>query len=299
MKYYGKAKQVADQIVENFKAGNLPAALAQVFIHRDDDVPCRAWSWSNQMVTALVGRTHDARGFKQWQRVGRKVNKGAKAFHILAPCLRTIEEEEEVSPGQTRKTERQIVVGFRSVPVFRIEDTSVSNHHLWDKASKASVEAQAWIQALPLVGVAKAWGLDVTTYNGAKAGAKGYYKHGTAIALGVENLSTWAHELVHAADFRTGKLVKSSGQNKGNEVVAEFGGAIVLNMLGLECDADLGGAWEYITSYCDGERAKVVKYIVKMIDRTCEAVELIWSEAEKVEPETVEEVAAEVAGLFG
>jgi len=29
--------------------------------------------------------TEDARGFRQWQKVGRRVKKGAKAFYILAP----------------------------------------------------------------------------------------------------------------------------------------------------------------------------------------------------------------------
>ena len=72
----------------------LPKALAPVFIRRKDNVPCRAWSWSNQRITALFGHS-DARG----------------------------------------------------------------------------------------------------------------YRHGQVIALGVQNLSTWCHEMVHAADDRLGKLI--------------------------------------------------------------------------------------------
>ena len=50
MQYYGKAESVAGRILDVFKTGNVPKALAPIFIHRDDDgVPCRLWSWSNQL----------------------------------------------------------------------------------------------------------------------------------------------------------------------------------------------------------------------------------------------------------
>src|ERR1700759_3921205 len=89
MKYYGNAEQVAQKIVEAFKTGSLPKALATVFVHRKDNVPCRAWSWNNQLLCILQG-TQDARGMKQWNTVNRFVRKGSKAFHILVPLMRTI-----------------------------------------------------------------------------------------------------------------------------------------------------------------------------------------------------------------
>jgi len=73
--------------------------------------------------------------------------------------------------------------------------------------------------------------LTVTTYGDAeRVGAAGYYRPGQAIALAVENLATWAHELVHAADDRRGELQK--GADIDREIVAEFGGAVLLRCLG-------------------------------------------------------------------
>jgi hypothetical protein len=83
-KFYGKAEEAANRIVDSFRSGNLPKSLAPVFIRRNDDIPCRKWSWNNQLITALAGHD-DARGFRQWKQVGRSVKKGEKSFSILAP----------------------------------------------------------------------------------------------------------------------------------------------------------------------------------------------------------------------
>ena len=79
MKYFGRAEAVAEKIVEAFKTGNLPKALAPVFVQRKDGVPCRAWSWGNQLLCVLAG-TQDARGIKQWNAVGRKIKRAPSAL---------------------------------------------------------------------------------------------------------------------------------------------------------------------------------------------------------------------------
>ena len=57
------------------------------------------------------------------------------------------------------------------------------------------------MNSLPLIEVARAWGLNVDAYNGLNSAAKGKYVRKTAIAVGVKNLATWDHELIHAARF--------------------------------------------------------------------------------------------------
>ena len=70
MKFYGKAEESAKVILEAFRNPNsLPKPLAQVFIHREDNVPCRSWSWRNQLLVALQGYK-DARGFRQREEAG-------------------------------------------------------------------------------------------------------------------------------------------------------------------------------------------------------------------------------------
>ncbi len=98
----------------------------------------------------------------------------------------------------------------------------------------------AWLESLPVRDVAESWGLSVDAYNGRGGAALGRYRHGTSIALGVENLSTWAHELVHAADDRLGQL-KERGQHWRSETVAELGGAILLEILGHDVESDRRG----------------------------------------------------------
>lgn len=59
--------------------------------------------------------------FKQWkERHGRTVSKGEKAIWILAPRTRRIEEEDENGD----RTQRTIVTGFTTVPVFNITQTA-------------------------------------------------------------------------------------------------------------------------------------------------------------------------------
>jgi len=113
-----------------------------------------------------------------------------------------------------------------------------------------------------------------------------------AIALGVENFATWAHELVHAADYKAGKLVER-GQHWRSETVAELGGAILMRCLGYETEADLGGAWKYISKYALGADIKPLKACLDVLDRTCNAVALILATADELAAESDTDVASE------
>ena len=269
MHFYGKAAESAQRILELFKTGNVPTALAPIFIRRDDDAPCRRWSWRNQLLTALSG-FHDARGFRQWQEVGRHVRKGERAFHILVPLSKTVSETDDAG----NKSRRSFVYGFKGAAVFGLEQTD------GEALPGLDVETQRFMDALPLLSVARSWALSVTAYNGKGARALGFYKHGQAIALGVQNVATWAHELVHAADDRRGKLSGSSKLSR--EVVAELGGAVLLACLGRESDADYGGCWEYVTSYAKREDKEPVTVCERLLSRTCEAVALILKTADEL-----------------
>ena len=217
MQFYRKAESAASQILEAFQTGNLPQALAPIFIRRKDNVPCRAWSWSNQLLAALNG-TSDARGYRQWQEVGRQVKKGEKSFPILVPIVRKRTTENRET-GQEEET--TYLAGFTSAPVFGIEQTE------GDPLPAPDPEVATWLDSLPLLKVAREWGLSIDAYNGRPGAPLGKYRHGRGIALGVQNLSTWAHEMCHAADDRLGNL-RERGQHWRSETVAELGGAILL-----------------------------------------------------------------------
>ena len=270
MKFYGQATETASKILEAFQSGNVPAALANVFIRWDDGSPCRKWSFSNQLLTAIAGHD-DARGFRQWQEVGRSVKKGEKSFQILVPLSKKFEREYE--SGETEAG--YAVYGFKTAAVFGCDQTE-------GDPIPAREESRKFIDSLPLIEVASEWGLRVATYCGDERGPAGKYAPGTAIALGVENLSTWAHELIHAADDRNQGGLKA-GQQLDQEVVAEFGGAVLLEMLGMADASDRGGCWQYVAAYAAAAKKEPLAVCQILLDRTCKAVALIMETAAKIE----------------
>lgn len=85
------------------------------------------WSANNRMLAALqmAQRGNDLSnlhmmGFRQWEKLGRKVNKGAKAVWILGPITRKVIDEDE----NGREVERHRVVGFKPIAVFDVSDTN-------------------------------------------------------------------------------------------------------------------------------------------------------------------------------
>jgi hypothetical protein len=183
-----KVQEVTQQILAAFESGKLPAALAQTFLVFSDS-PCARWSITNRMIMAIHGYG-DARGFRQWQEVGRSVRKGEHAFYILGPVM---VKAKKADPGRGIEVGDMICAGFTGIPVFGYEQTEgepLPHEH----------DHRSFIETLPLVEVARAWGLDVGI--GSLPGTLGTYLPGQRIDLSVRNLSTWAHELVHHAASR-------------------------------------------------------------------------------------------------
>ena len=275
--YFGKAENAAHAIVKAFASGNVPSALAQVFVKGMAERHCSKYSFMNQFLVAIHGYS-DCMGFKQWLKVERNVKKGEKAFSILAPVMRKIDDK---ATGD-KKT---ICIGFKGIQVFGYEQTE-------GKPRVDNPNAVDFLEKLPFLKVAKSWGLDVSAYNGAEGQALGCYSMGNSINMGVENLSTWAHELAHASDDRLGNLKPSRKDRSMDEVVAEFAGAVLLKMIGKDEEADLGGAFDYIQSWASRDNMKIEDACRKVLGRVCNIVELIVNAQEDVETIEAESVEA-------
>ena len=264
-----RVSAIAQDILTAFESGELPRALAQLFIHRKVEVPSRHWTWTNRLVAIRKGHVYAA-GFRQWQALGRSVKKGEHAFHILAPRIARAKEDDldrGVKEGDPQ------TIGFLAVAVFGLSQTE-------GDALPGMGNESEFIDRLPLVEVARSWGLEVSLYAHEDAPDRlGYFASGRGIGLGVENLSTWAHELVHAADDRRGARVMKS---LAAEVVAEFGGAILLEALGFTTESDRGGAYEYLRHFCEKEKRSLLGACTELLDRTCACVALILEEAEQL-----------------
>ena len=140
-----KAHLCLQRIVDLFKSGNVPKALAVVTIPPQAGIPSAKWSLSNRLLQFLAD-TSDARGYRQWQQAGRQVNKGAKSLHILGPKTQKITKTDET--GQ--ESERVVVVGFYSIPVF-ISTYSISTNRQRKRIvfSPSTSWISSWLHAAP------------------------------------------------------------------------------------------------------------------------------------------------------
>ena len=276
--------QVTAEILQAFRTGRLAEPLAQSFLHHG--LHCERWSLNNQMVVHLLGHG-DAATYAQWQAMGRHVKRGCKAFYLMRPHALVVHKVDD-DTGE----ERAVQVGIRGFgwfPVHAYEDTVPIPDFPGDVYSLEALtdERKAFVASLPLVEVAQSWGIHVTTYRGRNGGSLGWAIPGMSIGLGVANLSTWTHELVHQAEHRLGTLTLSRGQDRDNEIVAELGGAVLLTLLGHQTDADWGGAYRYIQSYAkakDGEA--LLPEVLRVTGRMAAALKLILDTAEAIQTTT-------------
>ena len=232
-----KVKQALESILKRFKNGDIPEVIAYSTFPIPN-IPASKWSLLNRMLMFIAG-TNDARGFRQWQQVGRHVRKGAKAFTILAPRFVKKQAEDE-------EKEKILLVGFLSVPVFRVEDTE----------GEPLDYQQIELPELPLIEVAQRWGMSVEAIPGNYHYIGCFSQEGRKIALATEEESVFFHELAHAAHQRIlGELKR--GQDWRQEIVAELSSAVLCSIVG-KTSKHLGNQYQYIERYA--EQAKLTPW---------------------------------------
>jgi hypothetical protein len=260
-----KVDAVLNGIVDLFTEGDVAKAVA-IATFPIPDIPLAKWSLRNRVIAMIAG-TGDARGFRQWESVGRCVQKGKRAFYILAPLLVKSKTGEVDKNGKPR----MVCIGFKAVPVFRASDTE------GDPINYPKHE----LPAHPLSEVAEAWGIDVQTA-GFSGHAYGWTDGKGNITLCTPNERTFFHELGHCADARTHKL--KGGQDAVQEIVAELTAATLARLVGREMPND-GRSREYVAGYARklypnlSDADAMRKACERVLARTCKAVEAILKAA--------------------
>lgn len=203
-----------DKVLSVMASGELPVLIARHLLEGGNK-PMDSWSFCNQMICLCCGTT-DARGFRQWQEVGRQVKKGSKAFHILAPRMVKDKENED----------EKIRVGWLSIPVFRYEDTEGADILYPDFTPP---------QPPPLIEVAQEWHVSVTyDYIGGNYGHFVHSKWNTEnpgrIVLASHDEVVFFHELAHAAQKQLGIIQQLS--KPAREISAELTAAVLGELYG-------------------------------------------------------------------
>lgn len=254
-----RVQQATQALLEAWESGDMPEAIQRSTIARQvGDRPCEQWSLGNYLITLFSG-TQDARGFRQWEKAGRKVKKGSKALYILGPCMVKKRDEktgEDVS----------ILVGFKSIPVFRLEDTE------GDPVEIPNYEPPA---QPPLAQVAEQWGLKVS-YGPATGDFYGWY-NGKQIHLASHDVEVFFHELTHAAHDRIGAKKAKPGQDPHREIVAETAAAVLARLYGYP--GREVNARSYVAYYAGCEPKKVAQQVMKHLGDIQKCLELILTTA--------------------
>jgi antirestriction protein ArdC len=252
-------------LLRMFESGEMPEAITRTFIEASKyDKPSNKWSLGNKLLM-LAAETGDARGYDQWQKVGRNVRKGAKAFYIFGPLTRKLERKNEET-GE--KEEKVIITGFHVIPVFRYEDT--------EGKELPEVNNYEPKQLPPLYEVAERFGLSVL-YSPKLERVWGYYSPAqNKIVLHTQQEKTLFHELGHAvhAKFATLKV----GQDAEQEIIAEFVACVLCNLYGIE--GFESHAYRYISGYAETENPQMmVQKLMKVLAEVEQCLKLILENA--------------------
>ena len=255
-----KVKQVLNVILEKFKSGEIPEAIAMASFPIPD-IPSSRWSFTNRTLMFLAG-TADARGFRQWKRANRWVKKGAKAIYILVPCFKKQIDDETGD-------EKEVLRFFKTSPVFMYEDTE------GESLDYENIE----LPRLPLLEKAKQWGISVKAIPG-NYRFRGYYspeRH--EIALATPEEKTFFHELAHASHEKIKGSLKN-GQDPLQEIVAELSAQALCRLVGKQTNDTTGNSFRYIERYAEELSMTPHTACLKVLGETEKVLNLILNGAQ-------------------
>ena len=208
-------------------------------------------------------------GYKKWQSLNRQVMKGQKCIDILAPIFKKIEEEITKADGSKELKEKQVLTGFRTVPVFDISQTK--GEELPTICEKLTDSVDGFLELLNKL---ETLSPVAVTYEDITGGASGYFspteekivvKHDLPELQKVKTLThEISHAILHCIDGDEEKTDRST-----KEVEAEAVAYTVLQYLGLDSsDYSFG----YIAGWAGDKDVPQLKQSLDTIRRTANTI---------------------------
>ena len=223
------------------------------------DIPQKHWSMMNQYIAVMEGY-FDARCYNDWRKVGRWVKAGEKAFHIVKPIKKTIEDDDG--------NKVQLLIGYGLQPEFGYEQTD-------GKPLEYMEELEKKVRVNPdMVKVANAIGVTVKTSIAYHGEGACYVPFTKEIRISSDGDEVIYHELAHAVDYY---LHEKDGLGSTNmkEVVAEYSSAVLARHFNPDSKIEISK--HYISSWAKKdlivameEAFKRVSDIVNFILTVCE-----------------------------
>lgn len=246
-------REATENLLAMFKSGQMPEAVAWTLIQPKggDRRPCLNWSLGNKILILSSG-TVDARGYRQWQQVNRQVKKGAQAIWILAPLVKKVRN---TKAGE----EEPVVLGFRPVPVYRLEDTQgdpLPAQQDYEPESKP-----------PLFEAAEKLGLEVR-YEPFHADYLGSYNpNKKRIVLAATDPVVLYHEMAHAVHHKLMGLDKSKREEA--EIIAETSAAVLCQIQGITGYESQAFAYleDYTKKMKEDDSLKVIMKVLSAIEK--------------------------------
>ena len=252
-----RANSELEKIVQLFSTTQLPGFCAKALISAPEK-PSSKWSLGNQILMLLAG-TDDARGYRQWQEAGRHVRRGSKAFYILGPIY-VKKRLESADPNEDEEIE--VLVGFRGIPVFGVEETEGAELPTYKPRDPP-----------PLLDLAERFGMRVN-YLRLSAGVLGMTDYERQIiTLATEDWTTFFHELAHAL-HRSFEPKTGHGQEPEAETIAQLVAATLARLYGKPDD---GFSWAYIANQAKSSSPRQVGSLcMRVLDRAKRVLGLIY-----------------------
>jgi hypothetical protein len=251
-----RATAELDKIVALFSTTQLPDLCAKALINAPGK-PSSKWSFGNQLLMLLAG-TEDARGYRQWGDVRRYVRKGSKAFYILGPVF----IQKRLDNSEPSEEEIDVLVGFRAIPVFKLEDTD-----------GAELPTYTPRDPPPLLDVAGKFGMKVN-YLRLSAGVYGLTDYERQIiTLATEDWTVFWHELAHAI-HRSYEPKTGHGQEPEAEAVAQL---VAATLARLYDKPDDSFSWTYIATQARSASPREVGALcMRVLDRARKVLDLVY-----------------------
>ena len=239
-------------LMEMFKNQKFPEQVAFTIIKRRNadsaTKPSDKWSIGNLLIMAFIGKTADARTYKQWQAVNRYVKRGSKAFNIFAPVTHKVKKTDS-----DNNEDEYILVGFRAMPVFRYEDT---DGEPLQQADYTPPELPPFFDVAEKLGLTVKWQpFDYQAY--------GWFSpKNKSITLGSQDAFIYFHELAHAVNATFEDISKNRSKA---EIVADLTAAVLCELQGISGYQQQ--TYEYIQHYCrDKSDSSVIKAILSVLN---------------------------------